>query len=109
MTSPDIEPLWIDPRLLHKLSADHAAAAKDIADITPLTAGTAAAILKSHGVACVSTSTAAEKAAAARENACIAIQMMSEAHAHNLESAASKYTATDEVGHDRISKEMPGR
>ncbi|MUL82845.1 MULTISPECIES: type VII secretion target [unclassified Mycolicibacterium] len=109
MTSPNIDALWINPRLLRKLSMDHAEAAKDIAAITPLATGTAAAILKTHGVVCRSTSAAAEKAAAARENACIAIQSMSEAHAHNLDSAASKYTVADEGGRDRISREMPRR
>ncbi|WP_166907491.1 type VII secretion target [Mycobacterium sp. DL440] len=109
MTSPNMDALWVNPQLLRKLSSVHAAAAKDIADITPLTTGTAAAILKTHGGVCSSTSAAAEKAAAARENACIAIQSMSEAHSHNLDSAASKYAATDEAGRDRISKEMPGR
>lgn len=107
MTSPNIDGLWINPSLLRKLSADHADAAQEIANITPLVAKTAPAILKTHGVTCSSTSTAAEKAAEARETACIAIQSMSEAHAHNLENAASKYTVTDQEESDRISKQIP--
>lgn len=107
MTSPNIDGLWINPSLLRKLSADHADAAQEVASITPLVAETAAAILKTHGVVCSSTSAAAEKAAAARETACLAIQSMSEAHAQNLETAASKYTVTDQEERDSISKQMP--
>ncbi|WP_083339414.1 type VII secretion target [Mycobacterium syngnathidarum] len=109
MTSPDTDALWVNPEILRKLASDHASAAKDIAAITPLTAETAAAILKTHGGVCVSTSVAAEKAAAARENACLAIKSISEAYAHNLDSAASKYAATDEAERDRVANQMPGR
>lgn len=109
MTSPNIDALWVNPNLLRKLAEDHAQAAKDVSDLTALTSGTAAAILKTHGVICNSTSVAAGRADAARKKACIAIQSMSEAHAHNLDIAASKYSTTDAAGGNDISKQMPGR
>ncbi|WP_410506975.1 type VII secretion target [[Mycobacterium] appelbergii] len=108
MTSPGGE-LRLSPHLLHKLATMHGDAAALVAEAIPLTDRTAASILKSHGPACLSTSTAAEKAASARKNACIAIQTMSEAHEQNLNTAAAKYAGTDREGHDRIHNSMPPR
>lgn len=106
MTGPE---LWINPRLLLSLSASHSEAAAEASNLASITRDTAAAILRTHGVICSSTSTAAELAAAARENACIAIQTMSEAHAHNLKTAAAKYDTTDADESGRIHRQMPHR
>lgn len=106
MSSPAPGELRFGSAHLRSLAAMHADAAAQVAQATTLTDGVGGSILTSHGVACLSSSRAAEKTAAARRSACAAIESMSLAHEYNLNSAAAKYTATDEECRDSIDSQM---
>lgn len=108
MTSPR-DSLWVDPEHLRELADRQGLVAENIASAAGLCAGEAANVTRTHGVVCASTSTAAAAAAAARANACAAVQTMSEAFAANLETAATKYTRTDQDSGGNIDGTMrPG-
>jgi hypothetical protein len=108
MTSPDGE-LHVVPSHLRNLARRQYDAAADIADAAPLTSTEAEAVLRSHGIACRSTHLAAQAAALAKTRAGIAVQLMSEALAADLDSAAGKYTWTDQDSSGNIDGTMrPG-
>ncbi|WP_102141249.1 type VII secretion target [Mycobacterium hubeiense] len=108
MTTPSGE-LRTDPNHLRELSAIQSDAAAQIAKAAPLTDNVAAAVQRSHGVACMTAALAAEKVAAARKEACIAMESVSTAYAVSLNTAASQYIRTDSDSGDKIDGEMrPG-
>lgn len=108
MTSPGGE-IRVLPSHLRELSRRQSDAVEQIKQAAPLPSTEAAAILHSHGTACLSTHTAAEAAAKARAKACIALAVISEAFAANLETAAARYSQTDQDSERKIDGRMrPG-
>lgn len=109
MTSPGGE-LHVEPSHLRQLSGRQNDAAAQIADAVPLTADEADEVRSSHGIVCMPTHLAAQAAGVARAKAGIAVQVTSEAYAANLDSAAEKYSWTDQNSGNTIDGKMrPGR
>lgn len=108
MTSPHGE-LRVLPSHLRKLSERQGEAVEQMQQAAPVTAEEADAVLRSHGNICLSTYLAAQAAAAARAEACTAVEVTSEAFAVNLESAAAKYSQTDQQSGRKIDGKMRPR
>ncbi|QZY46766.1 ESX-1 secretion-associated protein [Mycolicibacterium austroafricanum] len=109
MTTPG-EQLHVEPSHLRRLSARQSTAAAQIADAIPLTADEAGQVLRSHGIVCMPTYLAAQAVLLARAKAGIAVQVMSEAFAANLDTAAANYSWTDQDSGSNIDGKMrPGR
>ncbi|MDY6996497.1 MAG: type VII secretion target [Actinomycetota bacterium] len=106
MTSPGGHVHVVTGHLLD-LSERQQGAATQIERATPLTAGEATAVQRSHGLICSATHAAASAAEEARANACAVMQVASESFAANLEDAAAKYALTDESAGERIDGEVP--
>lgn len=101
--------VWVEPGHLLELANKQSDVAADIVTATALVSDEAGAITRTHGPVCMSTSSAAAAAATARANACAAMQVMSESFAANLESAAAKYSQTDQQSGRKIDGKMrPG-
>lgn len=108
MTSPHGE-LRVIPSHLRKLSERQSEAVEQMQEAAPVTAEEADAVLRSHGNICLSTYFAAQAAAKARIDACTAMQVMSESFAVNLETAAAKYSHTDQQSGRKIDGKMGPR
>jgi hypothetical protein len=66
------------------------------------TSGTAANVLKTHGTACASMSAALSQAVAARNAAATSMRIRSQRLSDGLQTAVTKYDATDRQGGEKI-------
>lgn len=101
--------LKVTPTDLTDLAGKHHSAAEHLGTAGAATEGATANIVLTHGMVCSLTSAALGSAQSSRDAAVRAMQAASNSLAGRLDTAASKYAATDAHEGAALDQEMPPR